>query len=54
MLMDVTTHGNAVKNINLEGNILLYLALLAQLVEHFLLNWEVLGSNPGTVGHYNN
>ncbi len=25
------------------------LASLAQLVEHFRLNWEVLGSNPGQV-----
>ncbi len=24
-------------------------ASLAQLVEHFRLNWEVLGSNPGQV-----
>ncbi len=39
-----------------EGEVLL--ASLAQLVEHFLLNWEVLDSNPirysGWPGHYNN
>ncbi len=28
---------------------ILCLALLARLVEHFLLNWKVLGSNPGLV-----